>query len=843
MDSLTWHGVGQGRCPVVHGADDPHIISDPFAWYRMLRLQAPIAYSPELGGYLVTRHETVHEVLSDDGSRFSSAAFPSPVPNIFMTDDPDHARYRSATVRHLTARYVRSLEPYLAGQAQGFVDALAGQEEVDLLEAFAYPFPIRVVCHVLGIPESDSGQFAAWSQAVFTALTAGFSVTAESHRASFPDLAEMGLYFSALMDYRRRHPGPDVISALVTEPQSTLDDTEILMLAITLALAGHVTTATTLGAGMRIGLERPDIWESALRTDRWDRFTDEVLRYEAAAPTVLRRAIAPVTLDGVDLEPGAFLFCHLESANRDADVFSDPDTFRLDRDATGHLSFGAGPHFCIGSVLARLEARLAFAAMGPLLPEFVLAPDGVTITGETGRRVLTRLVVHRRRAHGVGAARVPAGRVPAGRVPAGRVPAVRVPATARRAAGTLKALAVAAGPGGSVSLAAELAELRGVVLKIGQLLSFLELPGSEAFGEAFARLRDRAVPRPIAAMESHLAELGAQRARLVLEPQAAAAASIGQVHRGTLDGTTEVAVKLQFPDAASSITADLSNVKLMARFLGSMMRLLGMPAGALDTKAIVDELTERIGEELDYRQEARRQAQFAQIHRSTPGVRIPPVYPEVSTRQVLVMDWAEGWTWPKALEADEGLRCQWGRTIFAFVFGSLYRHGLFNADPHPGNYLFGRDGTVTFLDFGCVKEVGSRDLAALVAVDRCLRDGDLAGAERALGAAGITAGPGRLGPWLRTLYEPLTADQPYRYTRDYGRRLFEEYTALLRSGDAGQIVMPAGLTLLNRINLGVHSILGALGATANWREELDALIPSHLTDLARNTDPVREPTP
>ena len=412
MDSLTWHGVGQGRCPVVHGADDPHIISDPFAWYRMLRLQAPIAYSPELGGYLVTRHETVHEVLSDDGSRFSSAAFPSPVPNIFMTDDPDHARYRSATVRHLTARYVRSLEPYLAGQAQGFVDALAGQEEVDLLEAFAYPFPIRVVCHVLGIPESDSGQFAAWSQAVFTALTAGFSVTAESHRASFPDLAEMGLYFSALMDYRRRHPGPDVISALVTEPQSTLDDTEILMLAITLALAGHVTTATTLGAGMRIGLERPDIWESALRTDRWDRFTDEVLRYEAAAPTVLRRAIAPVTLDGVDLEPGAFLFCHLESANRDADVFSDPDTFRLDRDATGHLSFGAGPHFCIGSVLARLEARLAFAAMGPLLPEFVLAPDGVTITGETGRRVLTRLVVHRRRAHGVGAARVPAGRDP-----------------------------------------------------------------------------------------------------------------------------------------------------------------------------------------------------------------------------------------------------------------------------------------------------------------------------------------------------------------------------------------------------------------------------------------------
>ncbi|MEI2827450.1 MAG: cytochrome P450 [Dermatophilaceae bacterium] len=788
----------------------------------MLRLQAPLAYSPELGGYLVTRYDTVAQVLADDGRRFSSAAFASPVPNIFMTDDPDHARYRTATVRHLTSRFVRSLEPYVVAQAATFVDAFAGEPEVDLLEALAYPLPIRVVCHVLGIPESDSGAFHAWSAAVFSALTASFSSDSESHRFSFPDLAEMGLYFSALMDFRRRTPGPDIISSLVNDPDIQLDDAEILMLAITLTLAGHVTTATTLGTGMRVGLERPDIWDSAARGGRWDRFTDEVLRFESAAPTVLRRVVTPVTLEGVGIDAGSFLFCHLESANHDADLFPDPDTFRLDRDGPAHLTFGAGQHFCIGSVLARMESRVSFAALGPVLPQFVLAPDGVEISGETGRRVLKRLVVRRR-----GTSSTAMG---------SRI----IPIAARRAGSTLKALAVAAGQAGPTSLAAELAELRGVVLKIGQLLSFLELPGSEAFGEAFTRLRDNAVPRPIALMSGQLAELGSQRGRLDVQPMAVAAASIGQVHRGILDGRTPVAVKLQFPDAASNIRADLSNAKLMARFLGSMMRLLGMPAGAIDTTAIIKELSERIGEELDYRQEARRQAQFAQIHLDTEGVRVPVVYPEVSTRQVLVMEWADGLTWSDAIASEEDLRSRWGVAIFRFVFGSLYGHGLFNADPHPGNYLFGADGSVTFLDFGCVKEVGSRELTALITVDRCLREHDLDGAEAALGLVGIRAASDRLRSWLETLYEPLTSAQPYRYTRDYGRRLFDEYTALLRSGDAGEIAMPAGLTLLNRINLGVHSILGALGATADWRAILDALIPDTLTGVAADSTYLKE---
>lgn len=385
--------------------------------------------------------------------------------------------------------------------------------------------------------------------------------------------------------------------------------------------------------------------------------------------------------------------------------------------------------------------------------------------------------------------------------------------------------------------AERLGRSKGVLMKAGQIMSFVgysvEGENQSVYQQALARLQDDAPPMPpemAAAMVE--AELGASPGDLFaeFEPEPIAAASIGQVHRATTRDDRRVAVKVQYPGVEKAIRADLANSELIATFF-QMGRGLMPGTTRMDIRAVAREVSERIGEEIDYLAEAGNQREFADHYRGHPFIHIPEVVPELSTRRVLTMDLVEGMRYREALDAGQDLKDRWGEAIFRFYIGGIRRLGLFHADPHPGNYLFHEDGTVTFVDFGCVKRFRPELVRFIVAVAEATVAGDAETLLRLHYEAGALD-PGDPPPpeqvlgWWTTTLRAWTEPQPFRYTP-------ENDAAVTRDefGFTGPYVdyirkwrMDPDMTTLTRLQLGMSAVLSRFRATADWeliRQEWD----------------------
>ncbi|NMO01233.1 AarF/ABC1/UbiB kinase family protein [Gordonia sp. TBRC 11910] len=450
------------------------------------------------------------------------------------------------------------------------------------------------------------------------------------------------------------------------------------------------------------------------------------------------------------------------------------------------------------------------------------------------------------------AATTPADRF--GEVRAGRVRrTVPVVGFAARAAGGRLAagLRERAGNAGAVDefhqrTAVRYAELlghsKGVLMKAGQLLSTYETDAVDAgpfsvYQQALERLQADAPPMdPTTARELVERELGAPLDELFTEfsPEPIAAASIGQVHEARLPDGRHVAVKVQYPGVAQAIRDDLANTELLATFMKLGMSLT--PRGMrTDQRSAAAEIAERIAEEVDYRHEARNITRFADLYRGHPLIRIPDVVPERSTARVLTMTFIDGIDWARARSADQELRNHWSRTIGLFAFGAYRHSNMFNADPHPGNYRFGTDGTVGFVDFGCVKQFPEYVRQGIVATFRATCDGDR---DRVFALAQTH---GFIGPdsdltaddafaWWSMMCATAIGPQPHKFVS-------ADSTVLLRSlfddshegGVSRRLSIPSDYVMLARINLGIDAVLADLGAC------IDTL------DLANAVDGVGEP--
>ena len=377
-----------------------------------------------------------------------------------------------------------------------------------------------------------------------------------------------------------------------------------------------------------------------------------------------------------------------------------------------------------------------------------------------------------------------------------------------------------------------LSDSKGVLMKAGQLLSFVDSAGlipseyEAVYQTAFSALQADATPMDAEVVYAVVeAELGAPPEERFAEfsPTPLAAASIGQVHAARLRDGTPVAVKVQYPGAAQAIRDDLANGALLATAIRMVQGFI--PAlGNVDAKALVEEVSARIGEELDYVTELANQAEFADKYRGHPFIRIPEVFPEHSSASVLTMELVDGHRWDAAVKRDQAMRTHWAEVIDRFVYGSIRRFGLFNADPHPGNYLFHDDGTVTFLDFGCVKRFTPEFVAELYLLDEAV----IHGRANELKAHFVRMGflPDAPEPpadavleWYRPVYEPLTAPQPFTFTREFAasvvQRMYDPF------GPTADVIrrfdLPKDFLFLNRIYIGLNSVLAALGATGDWR--------------------------
>ena len=242
------------------------------------------------------------------------------------------------------------------------------------------------------------------------------------------------------------------------------------------------------------------------------------------------------------------------------------------------------------------------------------------------------------------------------------------------------------------------------------------------------------------------------------------------------DGT-ELAVKVQYPGVSDAVRADLANTNLLASVIKAGLALLGPQVPSLDPKVMVDEIRDRVVDELDYRIEAANQQEFHTLYDGHPFIHIPAVHPEFSTGRVLATDYVRGMRWLAATAANDDNRSRWGEAIFRFVFSSLHHHGLFNADPHPGNYLFHEEGTVTFLDFGCVNRFTAGRVSAMSALVDAALACDAPGLLQAFINVGLLADkdaegldPCRLLEFYRSALRDRWDAQPFTYTPESGGR-------------------------------------------------------------------------
>jgi predicted unusual protein kinase regulating ubiquinone biosynthesis (AarF/ABC1/UbiB family) len=312
------------------------------------------------------------------------------------------------------------------------------------------------------------------------------------------------------------------------------------------------------------------------------------------------------------------------------------------------------------------------------------------------------------------------------------------------------------------------------------------------------------------------------------DPEPIAAASIGQVHRAiVLDPTTgeerAVAVKVQYPGVREAIESDLKN----ADMLGVILR---QGFGGLDPDEMIDEIKIRLSEELDYRLEARNQQRFAEDYRGHPFIRIPEIVPALSTGRVLTSELVVGFGWRELLDRTQDERDRVGEIIFRFVFRSLYGLGAFNGDPHPGNYIFHEDGTVTFLDFGLVKRFDRAELDTFSSmVEAAAVDHDAAKFRSILEGAGMLR-PGApvstedVGDYFSHFYDAVRDDADMTWTSDYASSIVRH--TFDRSSPISQYAtVPRAFVFIQRINLGLYALLGELQARGNYRRIAEELWP------------------
>lgn len=362
-------------------------------------------------------------------------------------------------------------------------------------------------------------------------------------------------------------------------------------------------------------------------------------------------------------------------------------------------------------------------------------------------------------------------------------------------------------------------EMKGALMKIGQMMSFIDTGLPEPYRIALASLQADAPPMaPELAAETVEGEFGSPPEILFAhwEPRPLAAASIGQVHAARLRSGEDVVVKVQYPGVAAAIKADLDNADMLA----TMMRAI---YPNLEPGPVIEEMRERIGEELDYSSEIKNQSAFLDLYRGHPFIHVPEVYPDYSTRRALTMDRSRGARWPEALRAPAELKQRWAEVVFRYVFGTINRWHMFNGDPHPGNYLFHDDGTVTFLDYGCIKHFTPDHMDKQRAMLAAEWAGDGETMRRHLVEFGFLKAndptpPERLVEWWQTWDQPILQDE-FEYTAEFAEAAakanFDPTSEWYEIGR--RFNLPRDFVFLTRINLGLNSILAGLGARNRWR--------------------------
>lgn len=366
---------------------------DPYTTYHRWRASEPVRLDPASEVWEVTRYDDVQSVLrhpevwSNDHRNarthrkwLAEMGIPPEADDVFRNvllfmDPPDHTRIRNLVGKAFTPRRVQALRPRIEAIADDLLLPLAARGDMDVIADFAYPFPVTVICELLGVPVADRDLFRDRTRELAVLLE--WNLSPDQLMGAAGAAMAFATYFVPLFEERRREPHDDLLSALVVaeEQGDQLAPEELLTTCILLFTAGHETTMNLIGNGLLALLRHPDQLarlrdEPAIARNA----VDEVLRFDSPVQLTARTAKVDADVSGTAIPTGDQAIVYLGAANRDPEVFDAPDELDLGRaNASQHVSFGAGHHFCLGAALARLEGEVALTRLAAL--------DGLRLAG------------------------------------------------------------------------------------------------------------------------------------------------------------------------------------------------------------------------------------------------------------------------------------------------------------------------------------------------------------------------------------------------------------------------------------------------------------------------------
>ncbi|MFF3000621.1 cytochrome P450 [Streptomyces sp. NPDC057950] len=370
--------------------------ANPYPLYQELR-ETPVYHDAD-GPYVVSKYYDIQGLLHDPrvssdarnlkataGDPLGDAEEESALPPAFLRlDPPEHDRLRRMTNRPFgpphSPRRVHEMHGELADIVSGLIDGIGDPERIDLVDQFSYPFPVTVICRLLGVPREDEPRFHTWADTLAASLDPVPGADAgERAKVSNNARTELGMYLAGLIEERRKKPGEDMLSQLATAhgPDGAMTTMEVMSTAALLLIAGHETTVNLITNGMLTLLRNPGILQR-LRADPKLAVpvVEELLRFEPPVQLLPQRStLADIEVRGVTIPKGSSLWLVLAAGNRDPERFENPDRFDPDRGDIQHLGFGSGIHSCFGAPLARLEAQLALGELARRLENPRLVED------------------------------------------------------------------------------------------------------------------------------------------------------------------------------------------------------------------------------------------------------------------------------------------------------------------------------------------------------------------------------------------------------------------------------------------------------------------------------------
>ncbi|CAM5582801.1 cytochrome P450 [Streptomyces aurantiogriseus] len=360
------------KTPVHHEEDGPYVVG---TYYEIRSL----LHDPRISSDARNLASTARDPLAESAQEGS--ALP---PSFLRLDPPEHDRLRRMTNRPFgpphSPHRVDGMRGELRDIVAGLIDGIGDPGRIDLVEEFSYPFPVTVICRLLGVPREDEARFHTWADTIAASLDPDPDADPtergkESHEARM----QLGMYLAGLIEERRKKPGDDMLSELATAkgPDGAMTTMELLSTAALLLIAGHETTVNLVTNGMLTLLRNPDVLQRLRADPRLAvPVVEELLRFEPPVQLVPQRTpLADIEIHGVTIPKGASLWLVLASGNRDPQRFENPDRFDPDRRDIQHLGLGSGIHSCFGAPLARLEAQLALAELARRLENPRLLED------------------------------------------------------------------------------------------------------------------------------------------------------------------------------------------------------------------------------------------------------------------------------------------------------------------------------------------------------------------------------------------------------------------------------------------------------------------------------------